>query len=99
MRLKGIVTQRRFYGPPNYGETPKTDHLVTVPIFKLDKAIVPCDLPDFDNGKRDNGAPVRVLQIQSQAGRPPAKRPRILSGIIRHSAIGPEFLDYVVVVP
>ena len=96
VRLKGTVVRRRFYGPPNYGETPKTDRLVTVAVFKLDHPILPCDMPDFDNLKGDNGALVSAVQISSNTGRPTPSHPRALVGTIRHSAIGPEFLDYVV---
>ena len=99
VRLNGTVVRRRFYGPPNYGETPRLDRPETVSVLKLTRPILPCDLPDFDNVKGDNGAPVRAVQIESATGQRAPSHAHTLVGTIRHSAIGPEFLDYVLAVP
>lgn len=39
VELKGTLTVKRYYGPPNYGENPKTDAKETVPILILSKPI------------------------------------------------------------
>lgn len=40
--VSGIVVHLQKYGPPNYGETPKLDSVVTVPVLKTDKAMRVC---------------------------------------------------------
>lgn len=39
VRLQGHVVLRTFYGPPGYGENPKTDSRETQAILKLDRPI------------------------------------------------------------
>ena len=37
--LTGVIRMERHYGPPNFGASPKTDLVETVPILILDKPI------------------------------------------------------------
>ena len=39
VEIKGKLIVRRYYGPPNYGENPKTDAKETMPILVLSKPI------------------------------------------------------------
>ena len=37
--LTGVVKFERHYGPPNFGETPQTDSVLTVPVLVLDTPV------------------------------------------------------------
>ncbi len=39
IRLEGILTERKVYGPPGYGETPAKDECNTILVLKLPHAI------------------------------------------------------------
>ena len=95
VRLTGTVTYRMFYGAPNYGENPKTDRRVRVPILRLEKPITPCKLTEFDSDDRKLGEPVREVQIDAWPARFRSGERRTLVGTVQPATIGPDFLDYV----
>jgi hypothetical protein len=98
VRLTGTVTYRMFYGAPNYGEEPKTDRRVRVPILRLDEPVTPCDLTDFDSDNRKLGQPVREVQIDFWKAKSKSGARRSLVGTIQPATIGSDFLDYVLLV-
>ncbi|SRR5713226_2058749 len=55
--LKGRVTLRTFFGPPNYGENPKTDSRETQAVLLLDEPICtlanPRDYDDPENNQKE----------------------------------------------
>lgn len=95
VRLTGTVEYRNFYGPPNYGENPKTDRLLHVPLLRLDKPITPCELTDFDSDKAKVGEPIRMLQLSGTITRLTAGQRQSFIGTIHPATMGPEFLDYI----
>jgi len=95
VRLTGTVAFRMFYGAPNYGESPKTDRRVRVPILQLDRPITPCELTEFDRIGRKLGEPVREVQIDFGPAKMKAGERRTLLGKIHPAEIAPDFLDYV----
>ena len=99
MRLTGTVTHRMFYGAPNYGENPKTDRRVRVPILRLERPITPCELTEFDSFERKLGEPVREVQIDAWPAKFKSGEHRTLVGTIHPATIAPDFLDYVLYVP
>ena len=94
IRVFGTVSRRTFYGPPNFGENPKTDERDSVYVFRPAKPLVPCSLSDFDNANGDNGSPVRELVIVP-FGKPHRLGRQWLTGAISHSVTASQFLDYV----
>ena len=98
VRLTGTVTYRMFYGAPNYGETPKTDRRVRVPILRLERPITPCELTELDSVNRKLGEPVREVQIDSWPVKLKSGEHRTLVGAIHPATIAPDFLDYVLFV-
>ena len=94
IRLFGAVSRRTFYGPPNFGENPKTDERDSVYVFRPAKPLLPCSPSDFDNANGDNGSPVRELVIVP-FGKPHRLGRQWLTGAISHSVTASQFLDYV----
>jgi hypothetical protein len=84
VRLSGTLQYKGFYGPPNFGETPREDRLVRVPVLKLATPIRAC-----------RGKMVQRVQVQSPKNRNLRSGRRAFFGRIRHSLIGTEFLEYV----
>ncbi len=60
--LIGTLKQKIFYGPPNFGENPKTDLKDTVWVLVLDKpiAVVPA-IGDEENESEDNVEEIQIF--------------------------------------
>jgi hypothetical protein len=58
-RLDGILTQRMFYGPPGFGETPAKDLHDKVLILKLAK---PITVEPIEDAKAKNSTNLRTLK-------------------------------------
>jgi hypothetical protein len=99
VRLTGTVTYRMFYGAPNYGETPKIDRRVRVPILRLERPLTPCELTEFDRDGRKLGEPVREVQIDAWPAKFKSGARRTFVGTIHPATIGADFLDYVLDAP
>jgi hypothetical protein len=94
IHMNGTLVKRRFFGPPNFGENPKTDERVSVYVFRPARPLLPCDIGDFDNANENDGAPVKELVVV-----PFGKQHRLgkqtLTGTISRSVTASQFLDYV----
>lgn len=65
--LKGEIKKEMFYGPPNFGEDPKTDEKIYINVLVLDKPInVKGDSNSLDGTNGDNFNNVKELQIDSE---------------------------------
>ena len=96
VRVLGTVTRRTFYGPPNFGETPKSDRRVTVYVIRFAHPLWPCELSDFDDVDRP-GAPAREAVIVPLAGQRLTEGRRTLVGQLEHSDNANQFLEYIFV--
>lgn len=94
LNIKGMLRKRTFYGPPNFGETPKTDKLVTVFVLRPDRPLIPCDNPDFDNANRGNAAPANELVV-IRGRRHLRSGEQSLIGRVYHSDNASQFLNYI----
>lgn len=99
VRLTGRVEYQNRYGPPNYGENPKTDRLMHVPILRLDRPITPCKLTQFDSDKAKVGKPLWRLQLSGSLHGLRAGQRRAFAGTIHPATMGPEFLEYIFEIP
>lgn len=59
--LTGRVVYRTFYGPPNYGETPKTDSRETQAILLLDSPIDVIGTPNDEINETERGVKAITL--------------------------------------
>jgi hypothetical protein len=59
IQLEGTLVERKVYGPPGYGETPKKDERSTILILKLAHAITVEPIPD---AKEKNSASLDVAK-------------------------------------
>lgn len=84
MRLTGTVMKRRFWGPPNFGENPKTDRRVSVYVFRPATRLLTCD----------GGDVARQLTVV-----PFGKKHRLgrqsLTGTVSHADAASQFLEYI----
>lgn len=63
--LTGKLVKKEFYGPPGYGEDPKTDRIEHASILLLDKPIkVVAEKDDQFNETRDNIKEVQLINIK-----------------------------------
>jgi hypothetical protein len=99
IRVTGTVNKQTFLGPPNFGETPKTDHRVTVYVFHFDQPQLPCELSEFDNIDHEPGTPAREAVIVALDHRKPDVGRQTLVGQLEHSDNANQFLDYIFVIP
>ena len=75
--LTGRVTFRTFYGPPNYGENPKTDSRETQAILVLAKPIcVEANPRTYEEGEKDQR---KVTLVPSAGFNPPQYRGKIVT--------------------
>lgn len=66
VRLEGMLTERKVYGPPGYGETPSKDERTTILILKLAHAITVEPLADAkakDSPNLDIARNLREVQL------------------------------------
>jgi hypothetical protein len=66
VRLEGMLTERKVYGPPGYGETPAQDERTTILILKLAHAITVEPLADAkakDSPNLDTARNIREVQL------------------------------------
>jgi hypothetical protein len=66
IRLRGKLRERRVYGPPGYGETPKEDSRNTIFVLSLSQAITVGPLSDAvgkKTGNLDVARDVREVQL------------------------------------
>jgi hypothetical protein len=96
IRVLGTVSRRTFYGPPNFGENPKTDRRVTVYVIRFDHPLWPCELSDFDDVDHP-GAAAREAVIVPLAGQRVKEGRQTLTGQLEHSDNANQFLDYIFV--
>ena len=61
--LTGTLIVKNFYGPPNYGETPKQDKIERHYVLKLDKKIDVISLGDTEGFDIDSEYGVEIIQI------------------------------------
>ncbi|SRR6266566_3069663 len=72
--LMGRVTLRTFFGPPNYGESPKTDSRETQAVLLLDKPVCtlanPKDYDDPENNQKEiTLVPAADMKLSSYSGK------------------------------
>ena len=96
VRVLGRVSRRTFYGPPNFGETPKSDRRVTVQVIRFNRPLWPCELSDFDDVDRP-GAPAREAVIVALAGQRLREGRQTIVGQLEHSDNANQFLEYIFV--
>lgn len=96
VRVLGTVGRRTFYGPPNFGENPKSDRRVTVYVIRLDHPLWPCERSDFDD-IGSPGAPAREAVIIALAGQRLREGHQTLVGQLKHSDNANQFLEYIFV--
>ena len=64
VELKGTLSVKTYYGPPNYGENPDTDTKEALPILVLSKPVSVCGNPDPKAGfDRRTVEDVREIQL------------------------------------
>lgn len=64
VELKGTLRTRLYYGPPNYGENPKTDTKEALPILILSKPVNVRGNPDPKAGfDRESAKDIRKIQL------------------------------------
>ena len=64
VELKGTLSVKTYYGPPNYGENPDTDAREELPILILNKSINVCGNPDPKAGfDRKSVEDLREMQL------------------------------------
>ena len=95
VHLTGTVIYRTFHGPPNYGENPKTDRLMKVPLLRLDQAITPCELTELDSVGRKRGQRVRVLRMEGAVANLKTGEHRKFDGTIYSATMAIDLLPYV----
>jgi len=98
--LRGTVTRVKHYGAPNFGEDTLHDERLSVPILRLDTAIVVCGSPE-DLGNSETERDVREVQLVTFD---PVHRPLphsgrfITSGKLFHSHTGWHFTRVLLIV-
>lgn len=97
--LTGTVILRKFYGPPNYGEDPKTDLPMRVPLVRLDRAITPCEIGRFDSIERKRAQRVRLVRLEGAVGNLKSGEHRKFVGTIYPAAMAIDLLPYVLDLP
>lgn len=60
--LDGVLHHTMRYGPPNFGETPRVDQPIRVPILRLNHAIAVCGDPTSDVN-RDTVRAITQIQL------------------------------------
>ncbi|MCU1266970.1 MAG: hypothetical protein JWM21_3288 [Acidobacteria bacterium] len=101
VELKGRLTVRRKYGPPNYGEQPKTDAKVTVPVLVLAKPVSVRGTPgDAQNAMSVKGT--RQIQLTFSDLETPYKqfigKNIVVKGTLFHAFSGHHYTDVVMAV-
>jgi hypothetical protein len=66
VRISGMLVQRRTYGPPNYGENPKTDLRLSYWVLRLDYPVTV--LTGVDIGMPSQTVTAREMQIRLGSG-------------------------------
>jgi hypothetical protein len=99
VELDGRLITEQKYGPPSFGEEPKTDKKLTVPILVLNEAINIRGTPgDLINGESVMGA--KRVQLIFTAGVIPYKhligKDVVVKGKLFHSHTGHHFTDVLV---
>lgn len=87
--LSGELTQVQKYGPPNYGENPKTDARVRVLVLKLPRTLNVCGDPtsDINTESEKNVREVQLVMSDSSA-KHLVGRAVIATGTLFHSHTG-----------
>ncbi len=91
VRLEGTLFYELNYGPPNYGEDPKTDEKGYYPMIRLAQPVMVCGNPnsDIDVETERN---VREIQLVFMTGRVPSRRNGarhvVVTGTLYHSHTG-----------
>ncbi|HEX6189023.1 MAG TPA: DUF4431 domain-containing protein [Pyrinomonadaceae bacterium] len=85
--LTGRLVYRTFYGPPNYGETPKEDSRETQPILLLDSAVDVIGTPNDDFNVTERGVKSITL-VSTRALRPFVGKRVTVQGKLFHAHTG-----------
>ena len=85
--LTGRIVYRTFYGPPNYGETPKEDARESQPILMLDSAIDVIGKPNDEINETERGVKAITL-VSEQMLRPFVGKRVSVQGSLFHAHTG-----------
>ena len=87
--LSGYVRATMEYGPPNFGETPRRDQRIRVPVLRLSQAIDVCGDSTSDvNRQALRGVRAVQLIVPEGQGTPPYNRPVTVRGTLMRGHTG-----------
>jgi len=86
--LKGRVVLRTFYGPPNYGENPKTDAREKQALLKLDQPLCTVESADVEEQAEHDQREVTLVPFGKLSLAPYAGKHVSVQGSLFHSSTG-----------
>lgn len=98
VRLSGILTQKRKFGPPGYGETPKRDQKLTILILRLTEGLDVCG--DTAAGELPLIRGVNAIQLTGRVDsvrlKPLIGHELTVYGTLHHKTWGTDFTDILI---